>query len=113
MIMNCTICGKKMDYTGFGNYRCPECSHAISDLVNRPSNCDIPIPQGFGKQEGWICPVCGRGVAPWADVCPCQRDTKITYGTATGIINDELHKLFELNNSRVAEIIDFNKAYGE
>lgn len=90
--MNCTICGKKMDYTGFGNYRCLECNHALNDLVNRPSNCDIPLPQGFGKQEGWICPVCGRGVAPWIDVCPCQSDWKITYGTGTGIDDN-----FDLN----------------
>ena len=75
--MNCTICGKQMNYTGFGNYRCQECGHALSDLVDRPSNCDIPIPQGFGKQEGWICPVCGRGVAPWVEVCPCRQDAGV------------------------------------
>jgi len=45
------------------------------------SNCDMPMPQGFGKQEGWICPVCGRGVAPWVDACPCKSNWKITYGT--------------------------------
>ena len=83
--MNCTICGKKMDYTGFGNYRCPECNHALNDLVNRPSNCDMPMPQGFGEQKGWICPVCGRGVAPWMNWCPCQSDWKITYGTGIGV----------------------------
>ena len=21
---------------------------------------------------GWICPVCGKGVAPWASTCPCK-----------------------------------------
>jgi hypothetical protein len=21
---------------------------------------------------GWVCPVCGRGMAPWADSCPCK-----------------------------------------
>ena len=26
-------------------------------------------------QKGWICPVCGRGVAPWVDYCRCQKDT--------------------------------------
>ena len=55
-----------------------------NDLVNRPSNCDIPMPQGFGKQEGWICPVCGRGLAPWVDCCPCQIDRNITRATGTG-----------------------------
>lgn len=23
---------------------------------------------------GWICPVCGRGVSPFLDVCPCKAD---------------------------------------
>ena len=82
--MNCTICGKKMNYTGFGNYRCQECNHALSDLVDRPSNCDIPMPQGFGEQKGWICPVCGRGVAPWVDYCPCQINRNIIWASGTG-----------------------------
>lgn len=47
------------------------------------SNCDMPLPQGFGEQKGWICPVCGRGVAPWTSFCPCQSDWRITYGTGT------------------------------
>ena len=21
---------------------------------------------------GWICPVCGKGLAPWLSICPCQ-----------------------------------------
>ena len=110
--MNCTICGKKMNYTGFGNYCCQECGHAMNDLVNRPSEWK-PVPQDFGKQEGWICPVCGRGMAPWVDYCPCQSDWKITYGTGTGGANTELNKLFELNDARVSEIIEFNKKYGD
>ncbi len=52
----------------------------------QPSNCDIPMPQGFGEQKGWICPVCGRGLAPWVDFCPCQgSEMKITYGTGTSM----------------------------
>jgi hypothetical protein len=57
---------------------------AVNDLLYRPSNCDMPLHQGFGEQKGWICPVCGRGLAPWVDYCPCQSDFKITYGTSTG-----------------------------
>jgi DNA-directed RNA polymerase subunit RPC12/RpoP len=71
--MQCIRCGKEMENTTGGNYHCPSCGHAINDLVYRPSNCDIPIPPNFGKQEGWICPVCGRGVAPFVDVCPCRQ----------------------------------------
>lgn len=84
--MQCIRCGREMEVTTGGNYHCPSCDHAVNDLVYRPSNCDRPMPQGFGKQEGWICPVCGRGVAPWVNSCPCQRsEMKITYGTSTGI----------------------------
>lgn len=83
--MQCIRCGKEMVNTTGGNYHCSSCGHAINDLVYRPSNCDIPMPQGSGKQEGWICPVCGRGVAPWVDYCPCKgSEMKITYGTSTG-----------------------------
>lgn len=81
--MKCTRCGAEMNSTTGGNYVCPRCGMIINDLVYRPQNCDIPLPQGFGKQEGWICPVCGRGIAPWMSFCPCQSDWKITYGTET------------------------------
>ena len=83
--MRCMVCGHTMNSMIGGNYECHNCGHAVNDFVNRLSNCDMPLPQGFGKQEGWICPVCGRGVAPWVDYCPCQSDWKITYGTSTNI----------------------------
>lgn len=78
--MQCIRCGKEMENTTGGNYHCPSCDMAVNDLVYRPSEWK-PFPQGFGEQKGWICPVCGRGVAPWMDYCPCQSDWKITYGT--------------------------------
>ena len=82
--MNCMQCGAEMINTTGGNYYCPKCNAGINDLVYRPSNCDMPMPQGFGEQ-GWICPVCGRGLAPWTSFCPCQgSEIKITYGTNTG-----------------------------
>ena len=34
----------------------------------------------FKKQAtpvGWICPVCGRGLAPWINQCPCFRNTAV------------------------------------
>ena len=83
--MQCLRCGKEMVNTTGGNYHCPSCNMAVNDLVYRPSNCDMPMPQGFGEQKGWICPVCGRGLAPWVDYCPCQSDFKITYETNIGI----------------------------
>ena len=81
--MQCIRCGKEMENTTGGNYHCPSCDFSVNDLVYRPSNCDIPLSQGFGKQEGWICPVCGRGVAPWVDCCPCQKDVGIINVTTT------------------------------
>ena len=83
--MRCMVCGHTMNSMIGGNYECPNCGHAVNDLVYRPSEWK-PFPQGFGKQEGWICPVCGRGVAPWADYCPCQGNWEITYGTGISLI---------------------------
>ena len=82
--MNCIRCGAEMNSTTGSNHTCPKCSMEVNDLVYRPQNCDMPLPQDFGKKEGWICPVCGRGVAPWMSFCPCQGDWKITYGRGTG-----------------------------
>lgn len=80
--MNCMRCGSDMIATTGGNYYCGKCSLSINDLVYRPSNCDMPTPQGFGEGKGWICPVCGRGLAPWVSCCPCaNEEIKITYGT--------------------------------
>ena len=81
--MKCIRCGAEMNSTTGGNYTCPKCGLEVNDLVYRPQNCDMPLPQDCGKKEGWICPVCGRGVAPWMSFCPCQGDWKITYGTGT------------------------------
>ena len=87
--MQCARCGKEMTNTTGGNYNCPHCGLSINDLVYRPmitwdktdtpDTCDMPIPQGFG-QQGWVCPVCGRGLAPWVSVCPCNnKGLEITY----------------------------------
>ncbi len=95
--MQCMRCGKEMTNTTGGNYHCQSCGHAVNDLLYRPSNCDMPLPQGFGKQEGWICPVCGRGVAPWVDVCPCQKDAGVINVTTTTESVD-LNKYYTLIN---------------
>ena len=100
--MQCIRCGKEMENTTGGNYHCPSCGHSINDLVYRPSNCDIPMPQGFGEQKGWICPVCGRGVAPWVNYCPCQANWKITYGTSTSDLPQiDINEYIEEYNRRI------------
>ena len=81
--MNCIKCGVEMKSTTGGNYTCPKCDMEVNDLVYRPQNCDIPLPQDFDKQRGWICPVCGKGVAPWISECPCKNDTDVTNITTT------------------------------
>lgn len=93
--MRCIRCGKEMINTSGGNEYCPKCSFVVNDLVFRPSNCDMPMPQGFGEQRGWICPVCGRGVAPWVDCCPCQINREITFATGTGTYTNLDLKEFE------------------
>ena len=30
------------------------------------------------KIYGWICPVCGRGLSPFTNVCPCRNKWEIT-----------------------------------
>ena len=79
VMSTCAKCGGYFSTTKQTMY-CPECERVNATNI---SNCDIPMPQGFGEQKGWICPVCGRGVAPWVDMCPCQNNWKITYGTST------------------------------
>jgi hypothetical protein len=79
--MQCWKCGKEMftSVTG-GDGVCWECKNA-----SIPNNCDIPAPPNFGKLEGWICPVCGRGVAPGVSFCPCKagNDSTITWVSPT------------------------------
>lgn len=81
--MNCIRCGKEMINTTGGNEYCPKCGLTVNDLVYRPSNCDLPIPQEFGERKGWICPVCGRGLAPWVSHCPCFSTREIVYNSET------------------------------
>ena len=85
--MKCTKCGKTFASHTDGPEICFDCY--MKDInnyqgTNNSSNCDMPLHQDFSKKEGWICPVCGRGVAPWMSFCPCQSNWKITYGTGTG-----------------------------
>lgn len=89
LIMKCWICEKEMINT-VGGCHCPTCGVSYNDGVFRTVT---PIegehtPQSLRKQEGWICPVCGRGVAPWMERCPCQGNWEITYGTAISLNND-------------------------
>lgn len=41
------------------------------------SNTWPPRPKG---ETGWICPKCGRGIAPWKSYCDCSDTWTITCG---------------------------------
>lgn len=36
-------------------------------------------PDAWRESHGWICPRCGRGMAPWARDCPCYREAYYPY----------------------------------
>ena len=71
--MNCMRCGAEMTSTTGGNYTCPKCNMSVNDLVYRPQNCDMPLPGGFGVQYGWVCPKCGKVLAPYVSECNCYK----------------------------------------
>lgn len=53
---------------------CPACGASYSPV--RGHYCHKPVldTSGTTTRAAWTCPVCGRGVAPWLDVCPCARE---------------------------------------
>lgn len=102
-------CGTEMTNTTGGNYICPKCNMSINDLVNRTQNCDIPSSEGFGVWQGWVCPKCGKVLAPWRSECDCYKRDLSTITTTNTNVDAELEKLFELNDDRVAEMEKFYK----
>lgn len=80
--MRCIRCNEEMDSTTGGSYICHKCGLEFNDLVYRSQDYEVPPHQSFVKR-GWVCPLCGRGVSPWIDFCPCKSDLKITYGAGT------------------------------
>ena len=55
--------------------------------------------------HGWICPRCGRGVAPWMPECSCYREPQAYSNSSSGtypqlwsneqIISDKEKKIYE------------------
>jgi predicted amidophosphoribosyltransferase len=54
-----------------GTQACKGCSRYI-EVFGKENN--MPIPAIYG----WVCPKCGRILAPHVSVCPCCEDFKIT-----------------------------------
>ena len=48
------------------------CSTTIFGEVPKVINAEQDDDNGGIKMRGWICPVCGRGVSPYTNVCPCK-----------------------------------------
>ena len=59
--------------------------------LDKVENCDMPLPDSFGKQYGWICPVCGKGLAPWVSECSCSRIDSVATGTS---VNDMSKRIY-------------------
>ena len=34
--------------------------------------------RGIGGAVGWVCPICGRGMSPYAHSCPCRGFGQVT-----------------------------------
>ena len=62
----------------------------ISDIEKRIKSMSVQIMDGRQidtsksftinppTQTGWVCPICGAGLAPWVSRCPCQDKWEIT-----------------------------------
>jgi rubredoxin len=66
----CKVC-KKVFYTS--------AVHQIKNVPAYPANTEL--------NKGWICPVCGRGVAPHVQVCPCVTGNQDFVWCNNGSIN--------------------------
>lgn len=52
----------------------------MSDTISDKTAPELP--------RGWMCPRCGKGVAPYITVCPCVADVSVK---PKSIWNDEKH----------------------
>lgn len=61
-----------------------------------PSYSNYQAPHG---EVGWICPVCGRGLAPSTSYCPCNLTRSITYLNGGVTIKDVLDNTIDCNST--------------
>lgn len=50
-------------------------------------------------EVGWICPVCGRGLAPSTSYCPCNLTRNITYINGSPAIKDVMDTSIDTNTT--------------
>lgn len=81
-------CPKRWNLDNYGDAAAEieKLNNKIMDLANEliKSNATTEKP-AIGGLMGWICPVCGRGLSPYTDSCPCALNHNITYGTGTTV----------------------------
>ena len=51
--------------------KAPDWKKKLEDIVIHTPCILEPLTEPEIKTYGWICPVCGRGNAPWSSSCPC------------------------------------------
>ena len=61
-------------------YRC-KCGHHWNSTEYQPDvnyQDILPLQKKINGSYGWICPVCGAGVSPYQDHCPCCSGKNLT-----------------------------------
>ena len=76
------------------------------DILHSPVMTDDPVlnktissyqpPCG---EVGWICPVCGRGLAPSTSYCPCNLTRNITYLKCDATLEEILSQYINTNTT--------------
>lgn len=81
----CPWCGEPTTTGGCVNPNCPQ-KHRYPGVAELAKVYPQP-------PTGWVCPVCGRGLAPWVQSCPCKDGgtwtTTITFGPVGGASGDK------------------------
>lgn len=63
--------------------------------------------------QGWYCPRCGRGLAPWVSECPCYREPPVTYSSSSSTaglpsnINDHINVYDEIRKTMINPKINY------
>jgi rubrerythrin len=48
--------------------------------IEKESREKYPNPyKYYPSTYGWVCPVCGKGNAPWQGTCPCKNSWTVTW----------------------------------
>ena len=75
------------------------------DILHSPSTSDAASNKTIGNYQpprgevGWICPVCGRGLAPSTSYCLCNLTRNITYLNGGVTIKDILDQSIDCNST--------------